>query len=243
MKQKTGRFFGVGVGPGDPELISLKAVRILRSVHTIFAAASSANTHSIAMKIAAPHLPDGTPVIRLSFPMTSDRNALRQCWKQNTSHIVEELEKGRDAAFITLGDPLTYSTYGYIVREMKTRASHVDIRTIPGIASYQAAAARINVPLAEGEESLLILSGAKGGEHLRRLGSQAENIVMLKTYRSFQDIHSAIEEMDLVGNTVCISSCGQPDERITTDIRKIKDAKQNYLTMLIIKNDLTMSGG
>jgi precorrin-2/cobalt-factor-2 C20-methyltransferase len=94
--------------------------------------------------------------------MTSDRNALRQCWKQNTSHIVEELEKGRDAAFITLGDPLTYSTYGYIVREMKTRASHVDIRTIPGIASYQAAAARINVPLAEGEESLLILSGAKG---------------------------------------------------------------------------------
>lgn len=78
MKQKTGKFFGVGVGPGDPELISLKAVRILRSVHTIFAAASTKNSHSVAMRIARPHLPQGTPVIRLSFPMTRDSKMIEE---------------------------------------------------------------------------------------------------------------------------------------------------------------------
>ncbi len=237
MKQKTGKFFGIGVGPGDSELISLKAVRILGSVHTIFAASSTKNSHSIAMRTARPHFPETTPVIRLSFPMTRDRKILEECWRQNAATIIKELEKGKDVAFITLGDPLTYSTYGYVVREMKKIASHVEIQTIPGIASYQAAAALIDVPLAEGEESLLILSGAKGGEHLRRLGTQVDNIVMLKTYRHFQDIYSVLEEMNLVESTVCIRSCGQPDEKIITDIREIADRKQNYFTLLIIKNE------
>ena len=236
MKQKTGRFFGVGVGPGDPELISLKAVRILGSVHTIFAASSSKKSHSVAVRIARHHLPQGTPVISLSFPMTSDRKTLKLSWKENAATIVEELKKGKDAAFITLGDPLTYSTYGYIAREMKKIAPNVEIQTIPGIASYQAAAALIDLPLAEGEESLLVLSGAKGGEHLRRFGGQADNIVMLKTYRHFQDIYSALEEMNLAETTTGITCCGQPDEKIITDIKEMVDKKPNYFTLLITKN-------
>jgi len=236
MKQKTGKFFGVGVGPGDPELISLKAVRILRSVHTIFAAASTKNSHSVAMRIARPHLPQGTPVIRLSFPMTRDSKMIEECWRQNAATIIKELEKGKDAAFITLGDPLTYSTYGYVLREMKKIAPHVEIETIPGITSYQAAAALVHLPLAEGEDSLLVLSGSKGGEHLRRLGSQVENIVMLKTYRNFEDIYSTLKEMDLVESTIGIRCCGQPDERIVTDIKEMVGKKPNYFTLLIVKN-------
>ncbi|NVM23599.1 MAG: precorrin-2 C(20)-methyltransferase [Desulfobacterales bacterium] len=236
MKRKTGKFFGVGVGPGDPELISLKAVRILGGVHTIFAASSSKNSHSVAVRIARPHLPQWTPVIRLSFPMTSDRKTLELSWRENAATIVEELERGKDAAFITLGDPLTYSTYGYIAREVKKIAPHVEIRTIPGIASYQAAAALVHLPLAEGEEPLLVLSGAKGGEHLRRLGSQVDNIVMLKSYRNFQDIYSTLEEMDLVDSTTGITCCGQPDEEIITDIKEMVDKEPNYFTLLIVKN-------
>lgn len=239
MKQRTGKFFGVGVGPGDPELISLKAVSLLGSVHTIFAASSSKNSHSVAVRIARPHLPQGTPVIRLSFPMTSDRKTLKVSWKENAATIVEELRKGKNAAFITLGDPLTYSTYGYVIREMKKIAPHVEIQTIPGIASYQAAAALVDLPLAEGEESLLVLSGAKGGEHLRRLGGQVDNIVMLKTYRHFQDIYSVLKEMNLVETTTGVTCCGHPDEKIITDIKEMVDKKPNYFTLLIIKNRKT----
>ncbi|OEU47671.1 MAG: precorrin-2 C(20)-methyltransferase [Desulfobacterales bacterium C00003060] len=235
MKQKTGKLFGVGVGPGDPELISLKAVRILGSVHMIFAAASPKNSHSLAMRIARPYFPPGTPVIRLSFPMTTDRKTLKECWRQNTGIITKELEQGKDVAFITLGDPLTYSTYGYIVREMKKIAPHIRIETVPGITSYQAAAALVHTPLAEGEESLLVLSGAKGGEQLRRLGPQVDNIVLLKTYRHFEDIYSALKEMDAVDTTTGISCCGQPDENVATDIREMVHKKPNYFTLLIIK--------
>ncbi|MBW1741437.1 MAG: precorrin-2 C(20)-methyltransferase [Deltaproteobacteria bacterium] len=239
MKQKTGKFFGVGVGPGDPELISLKAVRILGSVHTIFAASSSKNSHSVAMRATRPHLPQGTPVIRLSFPMTSDRKVLKECWEQHAATIVEELEKGKDVAFITLGDPLTYSTYGYIAREVKKIAPYIEIETVPGIASYQAAAALVHLPLAEGEESLLVLSGSKGGEHLRRLGRQVDNIVMLKAYRHFQDIYSVLKEMNLAETTIGITCCGQPDEKIVTDIKEMVDKKPNYFTLLIVKNKKT----
>jgi precorrin-2/cobalt-factor-2 C20-methyltransferase len=236
MKRRSGKFFGIGVGPGDPELISLKAVRILGSVHTIFAASSTKNSHSFAMRTARPHLPETTPVIKLPFPMTREKKRLKECWSQNAATIIKELEKGKDAAFITLGDPLTYSTYGYVVREIRKVAPDVEIETVPGITSYQAGAAMVHLPLAEGEDSLLILSGSQGGEHLRRLGSQVDNIVLLKTYRHFEDIYSTIEEMNLVDRTICIKSCGQPDEKIITDIREMVDKKMGYFTLLIIKN-------
>lgn len=236
MKQKIGKFFGVGVGPGDPELISLKAVRILRSMHTIFAAVSTKNSHSVAMRIARPYVPQGVPVIRLPFPMTRDRKVLEQSWRKNAVTIIKELEKGKDVAFITLGDPLTYSTYGYVVREIKRIVPYIEIQTIPGITSYQATAALIHLPLAEGEESLLVLSGSKGGEHLRRLGGQVDNIVLLKVYRHFKDIYSVLKEMNLVEATIGITCCGQPDEKIITDIKEMIDKKLNYFTLLLIKN-------
>ncbi len=236
MKQKIGKFFGVGVGPGDPELISLKAVRILRSMHTIFAASSTKNSHSVAMRIARPYLPQGTSVIRLSFPMTSDKKILKESWRKNAATIVKELERGKDVAFITVGDPLTYSTYGYVIREIKRIAPHIDIQTVPGITSYQAAAALVHLPLAEGEETLLVLSGSKGGEHLRRLGGRVDNIVLLKVYRHFQDIYSVLKEMDLNEATIGITCCGQPDEKIITDVKEMVDKKLNYFTLLLIKN-------
>lgn len=239
MTQKTGKFFGLGVGPGDPELISLKALRILRNVHTVFAASSSKNSHSLAMRIASPHIPQGTTVIKLAFPMTKDRKILEACWAQNAATIVKELEKGKDVAFITLGDPLTYSTYGYVLREIKKIVPDIEVETVPGITSYQAAGALVHMPLAEGEEALLVVSGAKGGEHLRRLGREVDNVVVLKTYRHFQDIYSALDEMKLVDSTIGITCCGHSDEEVITDIREMAGKKLNYFTLLIVKNKKT----
>ena len=235
-KHKTGKLFGIGVGPGDPELISLKAVRILRGVHTIFAPASDKDVHGLAMTIVRPHLPQGTAVVKLVFPMTKDRKVLKACWRENAVTIIKELEKGEDAAFITLGDPLTYSTYGYMLREIRMIAPDIEVETVPGITSYQAAAALAHLPLAEGEDALLVVSGAKGGEHIRRLGSLVDNIVVLKTYRHFQDIYSAIEEMNLTETTIGIRCCGQPDERVITDIKEMIDEKPNYFTLLITRH-------
>jgi precorrin-2/cobalt-factor-2 C20-methyltransferase len=112
MKHKKGKLYGIGVGPGDPELIPLKSVRILKGVDIVFAASSSKNDYSYAMEIARPHLSEDTTVIRLPCPMITDIEKKRQAWRKNAKIVIEYLNQGKNAAFITMGDPLTYSKKG-----------------------------------------------------------------------------------------------------------------------------------
>ena len=231
----TGTFFGIGVGPGDPELITMKAIRILQQVDVVYAAASAKNDHSLAVSISRPHIPDVTPIQRLAFPMTTDRGVTRRAWEQNADTIHRTLSRGLNAAFITLGDPMTYSTYGYVLEHL----NHIDPRicavTVPGITSYQAAAARLNVPLVEGEESLLIVSGATGGDRLRHLGVKPENVVFLKAYRNVPDILHSICQADSGYRCMGVSKCGQRDEKIMLDTKELESRPPDYWTLIIAK--------
>ncbi len=166
---QTGTLFGIGVGPGDPELIPVKAARILSDADIVFTAASTRNDYSLAVDIARIYIPDTTPVETLPFPMSQELDIREKAWQQHARRVAEVLEAGQNAAFLTLGDPLTYSTYGYVMRHLQKEWPHLPVCTIPGITSYQAAAAATNQPLVEGEESLLLLSGVHGGERLRQM--------------------------------------------------------------------------
>lgn len=230
-----GTFYGIGVGPGEPDLITLKAVKVLEKVDTIFTASSSKNKHSLAVDIAGTHIPETTPVIRLSFPMCVDKSLLKQAWEANAGLIVETLRQGKSAAFLTLGDCMTYSTYGYIGRYVKKLAPEVVMVAIPGITSYQAAAARLNCPLVEGEEALLILSGVRGGNRYRELSRNAENVVFMKAYKNVSDIRQALEERGCLKTSFGISSCGLPEERIIEDIRQFENIPPDYWTLIFSK--------
>ena len=235
MNKKIGTLFGIGVGPGDPDLITLKATKILRRVHVVFAAASTKNSHSLAVNIAKPHIPETTSIKMLSFPMTKDEKETRESWAENARIIINELLQGKDVAFLTVGDSMHYSTYGYVLKHIKASAPYITIESIPGITSYQAAAARLNTPLVEGEESLLITSGVKGGDRLRQFSSKPENVVFLKAYRNVKDIISAVNEADLFQDCVGISKCGLPGEEIVTDLKKFANRPPNYWTLIIAK--------
>lgn len=130
---------------------------------------------------------------------------------------------------------MTYSTYGYILKHIKTSAPYIAIESIPGITSYQAAAARLNTPLVEGEESLLITSGVKGGDRLRQFSCKPENVVFLKAYRNVTDIISAVDETELFQDCVGISKCGLPGEEIVTDLKELTNRPPNYWTLIIAK--------
>jgi len=235
MTKKTGTLYGIGVGPGDPDLITIKAAKILNRVDIVFAAASTKNDHSLAVNIAREHIPDSARVIRLKFPMTRDKTETRKVWKEHAHTIIAELEKGQNVAFLTLGDSMTYSTYGYILKYVQTLAPYLEAQTVPGITSYQAAAARLNTPLVEGEESLMIVSGVKGGNRLRELAGKPENVVFLKAYRNVTDIKSAIEESGKYSSCVGVQSCGLPDEEIVSDIDELSRRKPNYWTLILTK--------
>ena len=235
MDRHTGTFYGIGVGPGDPELITLKAIKILQQVDVVFAAASSKNSHSLSVSIAKPHIPEKTPIHKLCFPMTTDKAVTQKAWKDHAQTLYTTLKEGLDVAFLTLGDPMTYSTYGYVLKYIHIIDPNILAITVPGITSYQAAAARVNTPLVEGEESLLVVSGAMGGDRLRQLAVKPENVVFLKAYRNVADITGAIDETEPAYHCMGISKCGQPDEKITYDMKELENRPPDYWTLIIAK--------
>ncbi|MGD8387371.1 MAG: precorrin-2 C(20)-methyltransferase [Desulfobacteraceae bacterium] len=231
----TGTLYGIGVGPGDPELITLKAVRALQSVDVVFTAASSKNRYSIAVEIVSPHLKDGIPIVRLDFPMTRDRESLNRAWHENAEIVRKELSQGRNAALITLGDPMTYSTFGYLMRTLKEESPEYSIRVIPGITSYQAAAAAAERVLAEGEESFTVVSGALGPQKLREVVNHTDNVVMLKVYRNYREILEALSDLDLTRHSILVSRCGFDGEQVIASLADLPDEVPPYLSLLLIK--------
>lgn len=234
MTPKIGTLYGIGVGPGDPELITLKALKVLQRVPHIFASCSTKNNYSLALNIVRSHL-NGAGLEHLPFPMTRDPNALQEAWDRNARRVLEVLNSGMDAAFVTLGDPLTYSTFGYLLKTLKRLNPEVSIVTVPGITSYNAAAALSHIPLTEGEESFYVVSGARGPGKLREIIEKTDNIVVLKTYRHFQEIYQTLEELNLLDRATCISRCGLEGQTVVENLRDLQGQEMHYLSMIIIK--------
>lgn len=228
----TGKLFGVGVGPGDPELLTIKAVRVIKEADIIFTAASTKNRYSLAVEIATPYISPSTRIEKLSFPMTKDEKEVETAWIHNAKQIAEQLKKGKNAVFLTLGDPTTYSTFGYILKKMECIMPQADIETIPGITSFHAASARLNKILVEGEESLLITSGAFGGEQIRK-NSGVENVAIVKAYKNIKDINSALKETGFNNKAVAVSKCGRENEQIIKNIHELETKKPDYWTLIL----------
>jgi precorrin-2/cobalt-factor-2 C20-methyltransferase len=230
-----GTLYGIGVGPGDPELLTLKAVGTLRRVAVVFAAASSGNNYSLAVEIASPHLKEGVPVVHLGFPMTRDKKRLADAWAENAGKVAETLKDGKDAAFITLGDPLTYSTFGYVLETIRENHPEIPIKIIPGITSYQAGAAAAGHILVEGDESLVVASGVLGAEGLKQVIDRADSAVILKVYRNYREILDVLDELDLTDRSVLVSRCGQEGEEIVWNLKGRDRTPPHYMSHLIIR--------
>ncbi|MYL84744.1 precorrin-2 C(20)-methyltransferase [Desulfovibrio aerotolerans] len=235
---RLGTLYGLGVGPGDPELLTLKAARILGQVDTVFAASSSKNDYSIAAAIVAPHLPATAAVTRLPFPMTRDDAALATAWAANAAAMAAVLADGRDAAFITLGDPLLYSTFGYVLPLLRALLPDLPVVVVPGITSFQAAAARTGQVLVESGENLLIASGVDEDGRLRRALAEADNAVILKAYRSFPQLRTMLGELGLAQGTTFVTRLGHKGEAVERRLDMAPE-KPHYLSLCLIKRGQT----
>ena len=232
---KPGTLYGVGVGPGDPELITLKAVKVLNEVEVIFAASSSKNEYSLALENARSHMLNGAEVVRLSFPMTREQDTLEKAWEENARRILEFVQKGKDAAFITIGDPLTYSTFGYVMQTIQEMAPEVPVSVIPGVTSYQAATAAAQEIIAAQEQTFCVISGSKGGEQLKEVINQVDCVLMLKVYRHFDEILDTLEDLGVKDRATLVSRCGMEDQVICRNPEELRGKKIPYLSLMIVK--------
>jgi precorrin-2/cobalt-factor-2 C20-methyltransferase len=232
---KYGVFYGIGVGPGDPELITVKAKNVMGKMRYIFTPVAEKGRESIAYSIAQMFIPSDATVETLIFPMTTNRMVCEKAWKENVGKIVAILEKGSDAAFITIGDPMTYSTYGYLLKKMHSMYPRVQAITIPGVPSYAAVAASVNLPLAEGNEVLTLIPSNTSREKIKQLLSSSDTSIFLKHHKKTKDIYKILKEMNLDDKAVYVNRYGFEDQIVTSNPTQGLLKKTDYLSLLIVK--------
>ena len=234
-----GKLYGVGVGPGDSGLLTIRAAEILSIVDIVFTASASKNEDSLAAKIAAPHLKADVPCRKLPFPMTSDRSVLEKAWDENAKEVSEILRSGKAAAFLTLGDCLTYSTYAYLLSHLRKAMPEAEIESVPGITSYQLAASKLNRPLVQGRESLAILGGASEGEEMEILIQNADNLAILKSYRETPALLKRLGELGLLGRSALCVNLGLPGEAVYDDLLiERPPPPQSYFALTLVNKRL-----
>jgi precorrin-2/cobalt-factor-2 C20-methyltransferase len=234
---KTGKLFGIGVGPGDPDLITIKAARILARSHHVFVPRAKIKTESLAYAIAGRYLGKKTCVHELVFPMTKIRQELERCWAQNGHNVADVLKTGEDAVFLTLGDLFLYSTYSYLLRELKRLIPGVKVVSVPGITSFSLASALTGFPIGEGDSPVTVMPVAMSGnalimEAFKRKGT----VVLMKFDRRLPEIIDLMEEAGVIDDAVMVSHAGMKGERIETDLRKLKKigAEAGYFSVILI---------
>lgn len=228
------KLYAIGVGPGDPELLTLKAHRILRQVETVYVPKSRKSNTSVALEIAGEYIPPSTKIEYLYMPMIESREELNRCWEEAARTVLQGLERG-DAAFLTLGDPLTYSTATYLVEALWRLDSTAEVVFIPGITSFNACAARLGMPLVEGNETLVVVPSAGTEDYLRKVFTTHDSCILLKVSRAYDTVLKVLEELDLKDRAVFVSRCGSHREQVVRDLDSLKDKKIDYLSLMIVK--------
>ncbi len=229
--------YAVGVGPGDPELLTRKAERILRSADVILAPVSHPSEASVALETIREFIDeDRQEIIVHQFPMTSDRSRLIPAWQGAAALIAAHAEAGRSVAFITIGDPLFYSTFIYLLRILREQWPQLLIEIIPGISSINAAASQAALPLVEGDEKMIVIPATAGIEVIKTALETCETVVLLKVKPLFPAIVELLRSTGREQSTVFVERVGGSRQKILTDFSQIAAHTPDYLSLMIIKH-------
>ncbi len=228
--------YAVGVGPGDPELLTRKAERILRSADVILAPVSNPAEASVALGTIREFIDESRQeIIVHQFPMTSDRSRLIPAWQEAAALIASHAEAGRSVAFITIGDPLFYSTFIYLLRILREQWPQLPIEIIPGISSINATAAQAALPLVEGDEKMVVIPATAGIEQIKAALETYETVVLLKVKPLYSEIIELLRATGREQRAVFVERVGSSRQKVLTDFSEIANHTPDYLSLMIIK--------
>ncbi|MEI6033208.1 MAG: precorrin-2 C(20)-methyltransferase [Verrucomicrobiae bacterium] len=231
-----GTFYGMGVGPGDPELLTVKAASVLARCPHVVVPKAKADGGSVALEIASRYVHPNAVIHELVFPMTADKAELSRSWRQSAGTIATLLKTGEDVCFLTLGDALVYSTYIYLLRELKAILPSVQVITVPGITSFSAVAALTDFPLGEGKEPISVIPTADDLSAVRQAIESGGTVVLMKIGKRLGDILDILEETGVIGDAVFVQRAGHPNQVIELDLHKLRDkgSEAGYLSVILI---------
>ena len=226
---QKGTLYGVGVGPGDPELLTFKAARILREADVI-AIPDTGRAKKTALSIAESFI-EGKERIFCPAPMTTDKSKTAAAYDKTAAELAEILESGQNVAFITLGDPSVYSTYNYVAKRVS--AMGYLTQTVAGVTSFCAAAARLSESLCEGSQALTIIPASSMEPELwcNLLG----NKVLMKAGGKLPELTAELAELD--ASVFAVTNCGMEGERVIRSASEIAD-DAGYFSVIVVKERL-----
>jgi precorrin-2/cobalt-factor-2 C20-methyltransferase len=233
---KIGTLYGIGVGPGDPELITVKAFRLIKECPVIAYPKKRMGGKSYALEIVELYTdPREKEMLGLVFPMTKDKATLEREWNKTVAMCWEHLKEGRDVAFVTEGDPNLYSTFIHMARLMQELYPEVPIRSVPGISSVLGAAARLGLPLADGDEQVAIVPANEDRAAMTKAILDHDAIIFIKVAKVLDMMIEILEELDLVDKASVVTKVTSPHELIWRNIRELKGQELEYLTLMAVK--------
>jgi precorrin-2/cobalt-factor-2 C20-methyltransferase len=234
----AGKLYGVGVGPGDSELLTLKALRVLAAVPVIFVPQKEAESESLARAIITRQIPGAEGKITgLVFPMVRDETRLAPFWERAAETIWQRLESGQDCALVNVGDPLLYGTFIHILKIIQKKHPQAEVEVVPGVSSVNAASAAALFPLASRDQRIAIVSAERDAGFIRETLEKFDTVVFMKPGSILDQIIDIVEEMGLTGQCVYVQKCSTPEQEIVTDIRRLRGKKPDYFSMVIVRRE------
>lgn len=245
-----GKLYVIGVGPGDPELLTLKAARIIRSVPVLFVPKGREEGTSLALSIIQGAVStEGKQIVELHFPMVKtaphsgplprvEREAataaLEAKWSDAVDAVLKYLDEGKDAAFITIGDPSIYSTFFYLYDRLLEKRPGLEVEFIPGISSINASAARAGLSLGLGNERIAVLP-ANYLDSLQDMLERFDTVVLMKVSKVFPEIKDMLRRTGLTAHAVYVCRAGMDDEKVIRDIHQVREVDLNYFSLIIVR--------
>jgi precorrin-2/cobalt-factor-2 C20-methyltransferase len=234
-QQGLGTLYGIGVGPGDPELISLKGLRLLQQAPVIAFPAGIGGKPGVAEQIIRDWGQPQQVRLALGFPYVQDPQTLEAAWFKAAATVWQYLALGQDVAFVSEGDVSFYSTFSYLAQTLRNHHPEVEIQTIPGICSPLAAAAALGVPLTTGSDRLVILPAIYTVAELEAVLEWAEVVVLLKVSSVYAQVWSVLSRRNLLDHSYVVERATSTQQVIYHPLQDLPDLQLPYFSLMIIK--------
>ena len=229
------KFYGIGTGPGDSTLVTIKAVNTIKMLDILYTPEPKKGGDSLALSIVKEYVPDTVETKQRHFPMNNDSVEKMASWDAIAAEIKDDVKAGKEVGFITLGDPMIYSTYVYIMERLM---DEIEVETIPGISSFSNIASNQNFPLVMDTDPLMVIPCTMEEEKIDAALQTYDCFVLMKVYKNFKEIVQKLEKYDLIDSAILVSNSSQEREVVYKDLRDVHlQEKISYFSTILVNRN------
>ena len=229
------KFYGIGTGPGDSTLVTIKAVNTIKMLGILYTPEPKKGGDSLALSIVKEYVPDTVEIKQRHFPMNNDSVEKMASWDAIAAEIKADVKAGKEVGFITLGDPMIYSTYVYIMERLM---DEIEVETIPGISSFSNIASNQNFPLVMDTDPLMVIPCTMEEEKIDAALQTYDCFVLMKVYKNFKEIVQKLEKYDLIDSAILVSNSSQEREVVYKDLRDVHlQEKISYFSTILVNRN------